>query len=157
VTTRDDYPELDTARGGYVGPISREKALDAIRAHTTGPVILEYPENGFAGGERKFADGWCNEVGDLAPTRPVGPGVFAFFRGADIPLEVGMLYPEATVLDLSGDEWTAEQWTGGLDIRMGDSLVRLVFWHEVLHVTDSGDVAPGFGFEVKPDDANEEG
>jgi hypothetical protein len=77
-----------------------------------------------------------------------------------MPLGGAIIYRDATVLDLSYDGWRAEHYTGGLDIHMAGGLVRLVFWKEVLHVTPSGDEAPGIGpvlISVEPREDNEEG
>jgi hypothetical protein len=158
-----DAEQLEEARGPYIGPVERDEALAAIRRHRTGPVVILYPERGFAGGEWRLASGWQNELGGIAalPDEPIntpleprdepieepsGSGIFAFSPQQSIPLVTGVAYEEAFVLDLSGEEWTAERYTDGLDVRFKDDLiVRLVFWHEAYHVTEGGEVVPGLG------------
>jgi hypothetical protein len=162
---------LEEARGPYIGPVDRDEAFRAIRAHTTGPVLIDYPERGFAGGERRRVSGRQHELGNLvglpdegaviddpdAPLEPLdepvedppGGEAFAFIPEPKphIPLSMGgVAYADAFVLDLSGEGWTAERYTDGLDLRFReDCLVRLVFWHSTYHVTESGDVVAGMG------------
>jgi hypothetical protein len=76
-----------------------------------------------------------------------------------MPLVTGAAYANAFVLDLSGEGWTGERYTDGLELRFkGNCVVRLVFWHSFYHQTESGDIAPGMGgfggevAEVEEDD-----
>jgi hypothetical protein len=160
----DAFPELDRERGTYIGPCTQDEALEAIRGHSSGPVIIEYPAGGFTGGERKLAQGFQSEVkyhhADEEDPEGEPTGVFVLSEAKEgsgpIPLSWGVLYEGSTVLDLSHDSWAAEAFTGGLDIyREGrrEPLVRIVFWQAIQHVTETGDVAPGFG----PIDAGIEG
>jgi hypothetical protein len=156
----EEIDALDRARGGYVGGVDRDGALNAIRAHSTGPVLIEYPERGFAGGLRRHCGGWQVELGGLAlPEQPIDVSeqeprlphscVFAFLRDdrADVSLGTGAVYVDVPVLDLSGPDWKAERYTDGLDLHFASDLtVRLVFWH--LAGTEGGELVPGVGFMV---------
>src|SRR5436190_18129887 len=110
-------PFLDDERGGYAGPVTREEALKAIRSHF-GTVVVEYR---FAQRETRTASGFVYEAG---PSE-AGTDVFVL-SNREVPVGLGLIYEEATVLDLSFDGWSAEQYTGGLDLTMGRNVVRLV-------------------------------
>jgi len=64
---------LEEARGPYIGPVDRDEALTAIRGHMTGPVLIDYPERGFAGGETRHVSGWQRELGGIEalPDEPI--------------------------------------------------------------------------------------
>lgn len=135
-------PHLTAARGVYIGPIDRDDALATIREHT-GTVIVQFPSRGFPGGATELVYGYLDEIANLGYDDQTD--VFAIYH-RHVPLGWAVVYTDAVVLDLSSLEWTAEQYTGGLDITSNPStIVRLVFWQDVLHVTMDGDVAPSPG------------
>ena len=138
--------EFEEARGVYIGACPPEEAVQALANHTTGPVLIECAT--------EFIDDPIHAVGYCARLGEEDTPVFAFTETRDVPLGCAVAYRDAFVLDLSwtGAEplWTAERYTGGLDLRFPNALVRLAFWHEVYHGTEGGDIAPGLGaFEVE--------
>ena len=88
------------------------------------------------GGIREHPEEPVEVVPDTVPEQfeepinePLGSGIFAFVDTAqDVPLVTGMAYPDSFVLDLSGEQWSAERYTDGLDLIFHrDCFVRLVF------------------------------
>jgi hypothetical protein len=147
-TPRGSVPEtdpFDDTRGPYIGPCTPEEALAAFTNHSS-VAIIEYPEHGFAGSpdsETKRVAGYCSQIGDE------DSAAFVFTEKQDIPLGCAIAYADAFVLDLtwSNEEpsWRADRYTDGLDLHFPGALVRVAFWHEAYHVTESGDSAPGLG------------
>jgi hypothetical protein len=75
-----------------------------------------------------------------------------------VPLGSGVIYLDALVLDLGESDWTAVQYTGGLDLRFRGATVRLVFFASISHRMEDGDIAPGFGpLEVTAFEKRDEG
>jgi len=152
-----DHPNdqaADKARGVWFGPVDREEALNAIRSHDLS-VVVDYPERGFAGGATRRVIGYVHEIG-VAEDDDDRSTVFAI-SNEEVLLGQGMIYPGALVLDLTAAGWTADRYTAGLDLRFsGGAVVRLIFWHDVSHMTESGDTAPGLGgfhVEIVEDEA----
>jgi hypothetical protein len=143
---------LEIGRGRYIGPVSSQEALEAIRAHP-GIVRIDYSSLGAGGGENKsvvagavdeLTLGWdpFDEESESEPT-----GVFVFSpSGQPVSFVRALLYENATVLDLSTDGWSAERYTGGLDISVeGRGALQLVFLDEIGQLAETADDAPGFG------------
>jgi hypothetical protein len=108
----DPFLEEQEQRGVYIGPVDRDEALEAIRAHHAGPLPIDYPERGFIGGDIRRAKGWMSEVG-LESDDSDHTDEFAFYPDeGEVPLGTGMLYRDALVLDLvssPGRSWEAER------------------------------------------------
>jgi hypothetical protein len=129
-------------------------------------VSIDYPSLGADGGDNKrvvagavdeITLGWdpFDEESENEPT-----GVFVFSpRGQPVSFVRALLYEDATVLDLSTDGWSAERYTGGLDISVeGQGTLRLVFWNDIGQLAESADDAPGFGpaeIQLEQDEAGD--
>jgi hypothetical protein len=130
--------EFSSALGAYIGPVKRDEARKAISRYTTGQVIIDYPANGDAGGERRRAGGWMEEIG-------AGDGLFVFIPWSlGVPLGGRPAFVNSWVLDLRGDDWRAERYVDGLHLHFRGALLRLVFWHDAFHERESGGSAPGW-------------
>jgi hypothetical protein len=142
-------PALADELGGYVGPVSIEELIAALDDHTPGEWVV-----GMNDPEGKLLwvrNGWswyCDD--DTAPSPLV---VFAIARnesGAGNPA----IYVDAPLVLTFARETRlmseCHRYTDGLTItpQFGEyagHTLTLVAWHAVLHATDNGDVAPGFG------------
>jgi hypothetical protein len=130
--------DFEKGTGDYIGPCAPEEALAAFTDHSS-VAIIEYSEDG----ETKRVAGWCSQIGGE------DSAAFVFTEEPEIPLGCAIAYTDAFVLDLSWSSkkpsWHAYRYSNGLDLHFPNALVRVTFWDEAYHVTDSGDLAPGPG------------
>jgi hypothetical protein len=138
---------FEESQGVYVGSCTPDEVVHALANHSTGPVLIECAT--------EFIDDPIHVVGYCAQLGDDDTPVFAFTEEGDVPLGCAVAYRKAFVLDLSWTGvkplWTAERYTGGLDLRFPNAVVRLAFWSEIYHGTEDGNIAPGLGpFQVEP-------
>jgi hypothetical protein len=132
--------------GTYVGPATTEEALRALADHTPGEWIARLTD---PDGKTIYKTGWSwhfienDEQAVFAVyLRESGAGSPSLAVDAPIVLTFAKHAPSLTA--------ECSLYTGGLTIRFGfgeyaGHTLAMLAWHSVLHETESGDVAPGFG------------
>ena len=127
---------LDQHLGPYIGTVSRDDLMKALEEHVPGSVVteLEAPD----GSTVVHTQGpvYMNEghviIGGVKDREVLAEESFPV-RGLNTILRVPMV-PQA------------ERYTDGFRVALpGRLTLAIVLWRDVLHVTDSGDVAPGPG------------
>jgi hypothetical protein len=148
-------PHLAEALGVYVEPADYEDVVQAIDAHggellvqlTSASGDLVWHKSGHL---LDHITGWSHHaLSDADGDEDKAARSDVFIIGAEQRgLGSLLIYPDVTlVLDLSPRGWfEAARYSSGvrIELNIGGALT-IVFWHGVLHVTETGDVAPGFG------------
>lgn len=145
---------FDDDLGTYVGPASIEEAIRALDEHTPGEWVMRLTDPD--GKTLWHKTGWSwylteNEEEAMFAVNLTEQGAGNPSLAVDAPIVLAFskrvkLHAEPSL------------YTGGLSFRFafGDyagHTLALIAWHSVLHVTETGDVAPGFGEfvgEVRP-------
>lgn len=152
--------QFDDALGVYVGPATFADIVSTLGDHSPGKWVMQL--KGPNGEFLWHKDGWSWKV--VESDEYVVFAVARSEQGAGIP----SLYVDAplvlTFLKTEDGELSAacSLYSGGLvlDLGFGDyagHTLTLVVWHDVWHVAESGELAPGFGaFEIWVDDGEEE-
>ena len=130
--------------GVYIGLLTTGEAIKTLAEHTPGEwvMLLHSPD-----GELVWRKtGWSWEIAE---------GESVMFAAASRGSGAGnpAMYTDAVVLSFAKDmdlKGSCEQYSGGLVFRFGfgdweGHTLTMLAWQSVLHVTESGDVAPGFG------------
>jgi len=141
----EERNEFQEALGVYVGPVGTAEAVAALAAHPEWVALLGDES---AGEIVLQGHGWnCEDdenderfVFTLARTEQ-GAGNPAVYVRPKLVLSFNKSIP------LTGG---CDQYTGGLVFKLGfgdykGHTLTLLAWHSVLHETESGDLAPGFG------------
>jgi hypothetical protein len=157
-------PLLAEARGGYIGPSNRDELIAALNDHHTGPVIevVVRPD-----GTVRQRQGWVAYVDALGfHAAEDGPGRFILVDESAVGPDAAAFNPVRQRVearprsrgDLDLPEGEVDRYVGGFAVRQDDGATTwFVLWHSVMHVTESDDVAPGFGeFSVEAEDAEVE-
>jgi hypothetical protein len=136
------------AFGVYVGPTTREELLRSLSDHTCGTLLVHlnapdgspllhtygdlYPAGLYDPARRGEWDAESEDHYLIGGEEYVPDGKFPIgHRDAKARLHVPT-------------DVTVEQYTGGFRVVLpGGAVLTVVIWHDVLHVTDSRDVAPG--------------
>lgn len=133
--------QLEEALGTYIGPASREEVIEALGEHTFRDLVLHVA----------LPDGSpvVHTSGTLSQEDDAPPEVFAIGgRQSRAAFEAGRYAVEDPSARLSVPSTFdgADRYVGGAVLRLaGGVTITLVLWHGVLHLTESGDVAPGMG------------
>jgi hypothetical protein len=150
--------DLTEELGVYVGPVAIEDAIRALEGHTPGEWVMQLvsPEN-----ETLWhKTGWSWTL--------VESDDYAVFTVAFSEQAAGnpSLYVDAPlVLTFAkgiGGMGEIKQYVGGLVFKFGfgdyaGHTLTLLPFHAILHVTETGDIAPGFGeVEVKFHESEDE-
>jgi hypothetical protein len=149
---------------------TRDDVLSALRGHVLGTVVLEYERDD--GSTALHLQGALAEASRDPETWETAER-FVLLRNADaqrwhlhhdlletIPGGLDPIEPVGHLPEVPGDG--IEEYLGG---EAGCSGYRwpagpgltaaVVIWHDALSVTPSGDLAPGFGFEARAEDAED--
>ncbi len=136
------------------GMTTREKAL---HKHSTGPVIERVCDKD--GNVVSHRSGWTAYVDALGfHADEDGEGRWIFSGEGEgfrfNPVRRRDEVRPAMTGELELPDGPVERYVGGFAIRRDDgSTVWIVLWHSVMHLTESGDVAPGFGnFDAEIDE-----
>jgi hypothetical protein len=160
-----DIDALQTYLGVFVGQMTQDEVVDAIAAHT-GPgaelVMQMTAPNGELVWHKHGELEWhltTDDVIVLVIRRVDEQSAGNPLVNIDAPLVLSFI-PD----DRFAERLDAEQYSGGVRVRFDfgpyrDHTLTIVFWRSVMHVTESGDVAPGFGgfdLEMKEGDGGED-
>jgi hypothetical protein len=139
----------DQFLGVEIGPASRDEVLTALHGHNLGRVVITLENTD--GSPLLHASGILQQLPDH------GPAVFA-------------VQPETAVLSRQPERrplmWfqvpkdgIVQYSEGGYRFMLaGGAALVVLLWHSVLHVTPSGDVAPGLGgFNVSVEERDDDG
>jgi hypothetical protein len=155
----NEFDQVDEALGVYVGPATYEDVVQTLRDTPEVAVRIDnrtsdWPQEGIV-----YRNGWTeyfHVVNDDGTHRDV----LVVYKHEQA-LGYGVMYEDAPlVLRLTPDvALDADQFTGGVRIRSEfGTVLDIAIWHSIQHVTESGDVAPGFGSfrRPAPDEKGEE-
>jgi hypothetical protein len=142
-------PEFEEAFGVYVGPADYDEIVAALR-DVPPPSELVVRIDNREGPRRdegvRYRHGWPEHVHveDEDGVRDL----FIIYQHEQA-LGYGVMYQDAPfVIWLSRDlpALDADRYTGGIRLRSSfGTVLDFAVWHGIEHVTETGDVAPGFG------------
>jgi hypothetical protein len=135
-----------------LGVVTRDEIVSALREHSTGPVIrrVTAPDWTIVSQEHGWVE-WVDALGFYADEDGEGRLVFAdATQGKEgvvwNPIRKRHEYKPKATGDVEIPEGQIRRHVGGFSIvTPSGEIVWLCLWHEIQHVTESGDVAPGFG------------
>lgn len=150
--------EIEEALGAYIGPATFDEIVQTLEAHSEWVATLKDPAGAVLW--RKTGWSWHSAKTDdsfiftTAKEPEQGAGNPAVHIDAPIVLVLHRDVPLTAVCKL---------YSGGLIFTPGfgdycDHTLTLVAWHSIMHVTPSGDIAPGLGGfrvevqEMRPED-----
>jgi hypothetical protein len=141
---------LDQFLGGYIGPASRDELLAALDKHVYNTVVLqiELPD----GTTLVHLHGTLFDTpvyDDDVSTDSEGPNELYSIGGHesfDETTSRAVLLGSPGHLRIPAEVDVIDQFTDGFRLHLpGDLAMAVVLWHDTLHVTETGDVAPGLG------------
>jgi hypothetical protein len=132
-----------------LGDVTRDELVRALRDHSTGPVIRRVTDSEWTiiSQERGYAE-WVDALGFYADEEGEGRLVFSDGGGGFTwnPIRQRDEAKPRITGDIVIPEGVITRYTGGFSVATPNGeRVWFCLWHEVMHVTESGDVAPGLG------------
>jgi hypothetical protein len=141
-----DNPEFEEAFGIYVGSADYDEVVAALRdTPATSELIVRIDNRKSPRKEEgiSYRHGFVDHshVDDEDGTRDV----FIIYQHEQA-LGFGVMYQEPFVLWLTPDRLDADRYTGGIRLRSPfGTVIDIAVWHGLMHVTETGDAAPGLG------------
>jgi hypothetical protein len=147
--TAEEFDPITDALGVYVGPADYGEVVRALTVLPPGSelvVRIDNRESLRPGDGVAIRSGYPEHLhvddGDEGERDAV------VIHKHEEPLGCGVMYRDAPlVLWLTREsDLDADRFDGGIRLRSSfGAVIDFVVWHGVMHVTESGDVAPGFG------------
>jgi hypothetical protein len=143
----DEDSEFAQALGIYVGPATYDEVLEALTGMPpTSELIVRIETSDGV----EWRQGWPEHY-EVRSEDDDDERIDLFFlvrgRGSE-GLSFGVMWREPSLvfyLHENSPRFRAERFTGGVRLRAPLATLTCVVWHSTLHVTESGDVAPGMG------------
>ena len=161
---------LDQYLGEHIGEATREEVLTALRGHEYGTVIIELEMPGHYEPALRIQGALIGAENIEEPVQFLVDGdghlMCNYHVNPDLREAVGATRvprtPTAELLhlpDVPIEQYLGDGGCAGYRFDLGGGIkLALVLWHDLLHVTPSGDVAPGMGIShIEITDATEDG
>jgi hypothetical protein len=149
------------ALGVYVGPASYDEVIEALTSVPPTSVLIAWIETVGVSeckqGRVEHYAAYADEDEDHED--PLDLFFLVSGRGSE-GLRVGVMWRDVPfVFHLHRSPWfRAERFSGGVRLHPYEgATITIAVWHSIQHVTDDGDVVPGFGpFTASLEDEDEE-